>query len=251
MRYISDNQPPEELILWLREQRKVGLNLKYDDLTPVEINGEVRDVRQSIINQRLRDQGHLCAYTMLRIDPSSCHVEHIYPRSRSYAEGDLEKSVEYTNMVACYPLLEPGDKRGKCPFGAEARGDKLLPLHPLDSTCEQRLRYKSNGEVVAANPTDSAANDIIDAAGELLRLNHPKLVRWRKSAIEQAGIGIRATKPLTEAQAKRLKHDILQFQRGQKLRPHCMAIAHAAEEHIERVRKRRIIRQQMRKKEKS
>lgn len=251
MRYISDNQPPEELILWLREQRKVGLNLKYDDLTPVVVDGEVRDVRNSIINQRLKDQGYLCAYTMLRISPESCHVEHIYPRSRSYAEGDPEKSVEYTNMVACYPLQEAGDKRGKCPFGAEARGDKLLRLHPLDPTCEQRLRYKSNGAVVAANPSDNDAIDIIDAAGKLLQLNHPKLVKWRKTAIDQAGIGIGATKPLTEAQATRLKDEALQFRRGHKLRPHCVAIAHAADEHIERIRKRRMIRQQMRKKGKS
>lgn len=251
MRYISDNQPPEELILWLREQRKVGLNLKYDDLTPVVIDGELRDVRQAIIQQRLKDQGYLCAYTMLRVEAESCHVEHIYPRSRSYGEGDPEKSVEYTNMVACYPLQESGDKRGKCPFGAEARGNNLLELHPLDPTCEGRLRYTSTGEAVAASPTDSDAQRIVDAEGELLRLNHPKLVRWRKSAIDRAGIGIKASKPLTEAQALRLQSEVLQFQRGEKLRPHCMAIAHVAAEHIERIRKRRKIQQQIRKQKKS
>jgi uncharacterized protein (TIGR02646 family) len=256
MRYISDNQPPEELILWLREQRKENLNLRYDDLTPVKINGVNKDVRQSIIDQRLKDQGYLCAYTMLRIHEDSCHVEHIYPRSCSYAKGYPEKSVEYANMIACYPLQKSGDKRGKCPFGAEARGNEPLGLHPLDPTCEQRLRYKSNGEVVATNPSDNNAINIIDAAGKLLRLNHPKLVKWRKSAIDQAGIGIpttkalRASKRLTEAQATRLKNEVLQFQRGQKLRPHCVAIAHAADEHIERIRKRRMIRQQLMKRSK-
>jgi uncharacterized protein (TIGR02646 family) len=251
MRYISDNHPPEELILWFREQRKVGLNLRYDDLTPVVIDGERRDVRQAIIQQRLKDQGYLCAYTMLRVEEASCHVEHIYPRSRSYAEGNPELSVDYMNMVACYPLQEPRNKRGKCPFGAEARGDKLLGLHPLDPTCEQRLRYKSTGEAVATIATDSDTHRIIDAEGELLRLNHPKLVGWRKSAIDRAGIGVKASKPLTEAQALRLQSGVLQFQRGEKLTPHCVAIAHAAAEHIERLRKLRMIKKQSRKQKNS
>lgn len=239
MRYISDNHPPQELILWLREQRREGVNLRYDDLSPVLIEGEQRDVRKAIIRQRLKDQGYLCAYTMMRIEETNCHVEHIYPRTLSYAGGDPEKTVEYTNMIACYPLQTPGDKRGKCPFGAEARESNLVLLHPLEPTCQNRLQYKSNGEVVATNRGDTAAEDIIDADGHLLRLNHPKLIKWRKSAITEAGLSTVSSKPLTEASAERFKAEVLQFNSGRRLTPFCVALAHAVDEHIQRIQKRR------------
>jgi uncharacterized protein (TIGR02646 family) len=245
MRYISENQPPPELILWLREQRKAGVNLRYDDLSPVEINSEQRDVRKAIVEQRLKDQGYLCAYTMLRIEADSCHVEHIYPRTLSYAEGDPEKTVEYTNIVACYPFEETGNKRGKCPFGAVARESNILGLHPLDPNCQKRLRYQSNGRVLATRADDWDGIKLIDPAGQLLRLNHPKLVKWRKSSINEAGLGIKSSSPLSEASATRLKTEVLQFKAGEKLKPFCVALAHAVDDHLRRLKKRRDIKRHL------
>lgn len=239
MRYISDNTPPQELILWLREQRKAGMNLRYDDLTPVEIEGEQCNVREAIIEQRLKDQGYLCAYTMIPIDAKKCHVEHIYPRSLSYKENDPEKSVEYANMVACFPLQEDGKKKAKCPFGAEARENNLLDLHPLDPSCETRIRYRSNGAAEATTPDDEAAKALLLGNGKLIRLNHSKLIQYRQAAINEKGVGLKSKNPLKKSQAERLKKAVLTFSRGQKLEAYCVAIAHAAEEHIQRLEKRR------------
>lgn len=236
MRYIKHNHPPQELIDWIAQQKAASVNLHYDVLGQVErAGGGKADVKQAIVRQRLKDQGYLCAYTMVRISEENCHVEHVVPRSDSNACQRPEETIRYDNMLACYPQ---DDSKGKCPFGAHAREDRPLPISPLQANCERRLRFRANGSVEAADPADNEAVLITDEKGQLLRLNHPRLVAWREEAI-RAALFPKGGRELSIAAARRFSRRVRDFSWGQQLRPYCVALAQAAEEHAAKLEKLR------------
>lgn len=231
MRCIRDNEPPQELIDWCARQRGVGVNLHFDSLGRVEVKGVKGDVKNAIRQSRLLDQGYLCAYTMVRIDANDCHLEHIIPRTVSNQAGRPEETVQYRNIVACFPL------NGKCEFGAHAREDRRLPITPLDQSCESRIRYLSNGEASPRIPGDQDVKDLINQNGNLLCLNHPTLVKLRRAAVDVAGLSQKSMKPLRQAEARRFAEKIQSFKRGDRLPSFCIALIQAAEAHIERLNK--------------
>lgn len=231
MRLIRDNQPPKELIDWIAQQRGAGVNLHFDTLGRVSVYGEERDVKKAILRQRLLDQGYLCAYTMVRIEEDNSHIEHLVPRSLSKAEGRPEETVEYRNMVACYPV------DGTCEFGAHARKNLSLPFTPLDANCESRIQYGTNGYAKPVNPGDQNVDALIDPDGSLLRLNHSTLIRWRKNAVIGAGLSNGSKQLKRVHETKRYAREVLNFRRGDKLEPYCIALAHAADAHVKRLEK--------------
>jgi uncharacterized protein (TIGR02646 family) len=224
------------LIDWVAQQKAASVNLHYDVLGQVERpGGEKVDVKQAIVRQRLKDQGYLCAYTMVGISEKNCHVEHIVPRSDSNARQQSEETVRYDNMLACYPQ---DDSKGKCPFGAHAREDRPLPLTPLDATCEKRMRFRKNGQIEPLNSNDLGVSNILDEEGNLLRLNHPRLVLWRREAIH-AVLFSGHSPELSITAARRFAKRVLEFRWGERLRPYCIALAHAATEHADNLEKLR------------
>jgi uncharacterized protein (TIGR02646 family) len=234
VRHIDNHKAPQALIDWVAQQKSLGYNLHFDVLGRVSVAGVESDVKQAIKAQRLKDQGYLCAYTMVRISESDCHIEHIIPRTLSNEAGHPEETVEYRNMVACFPLDET---EGKCPFGAHAREDRLLPITPMDPGCETRMRFQTNGRVEAVNPSDSDIALITDPDVHLLRLNHPRLIDWRKAAIEGAILSPPGGRALTVQSARRFARRVLEFKWGALLTPYCVALAHAALEYADKLEK--------------
>ena len=234
MRHIRDNNPPEALIRCLAGRRQSGQSLDYDEVGQVEVNGEMVSVTHEIRKARIKDQGGICAYTMMRIDEDSCHNEHIIPSSVSRDNSRLEETLEYTNIVACFPKRE---ETGGCEFGAAARGNKELAVTPMDAACEQRIRFdRASGRVESASLGDTAITELLDV---VLVLNCDTLIARRLAAFRNAGVGLNSPKPLTESQARRLAADILQHRRGRNLAPFCIAIAHAALRHADLVERRK------------
>jgi uncharacterized protein (TIGR02646 family) len=234
MRYIRNNNPPEALIRCLALRREAGQALDYDEVGQVEVDGEMRSVSTEIRKSRIADQGGICAYTMMRIDEHTCHNEHLVPRSVSRENGVVEQTLDYHNIVACYPKKEAS---GGCGFGAAVRGTKELAATPLDPACEQRIRFdRGNGRAEPTIPGDSAISGLLN---EVLRLNHPILLGRRLEAIERAGVGVRSNEPLSEARARSLARTILEHRRGRNLAPFCVAVAHAAVAHAKLIEKRR------------
>lgn len=234
MRFIRENNPPQALIRCIALRRSTGQLLDYDDIGLVDVENKMLSVVSEIRKARILDQGGICAYTMMRIDEDSCHNEHLIPRSMSKTTGQLEQTLDYKNIVACYPKHE---KNGSCGFGATARGTKDLALTPLDSNCEDRIRYdRTSGKALATNPQDTQVSKLLD---EVLLLNHEALIARRLKAINEAGVGKNSSpsKQLSEKKARMLAKDIIEHKKGKNLAPYCIAIAHAAIAHADLIAK--------------
>jgi uncharacterized protein (TIGR02646 family) len=234
MRFIRENNPPEALIRCLALRRAVGQPLDYDQVGKVEVDGVELSVTAEIRKARIADQGGICAYTMMRIDDASCHNEHVVPRSVSRKNGQVEQTLDYRNIVACFPKREDA---GGCGFGAAARGTKEMAITPLDPACEQRIRFdRGTGRAEPVNPGDNAISMLLN---EVLFLNHDTLIGRRLDAIERGGVGVKSRESISEGQARLLAITILEHRRGRHLAPFCVAVAHAAITHANVIEKRK------------
>jgi uncharacterized protein (TIGR02646 family) len=230
VKFIVANHPPAELIAWIANSRSNGIDVNYDTVGQVKMGGVTKDVKDAIKRQRLEDQGYICAYTMVHIEEGTSHIEHLKPRSLSKAQGKPEETLDYGNLVACFPA-NGGDTSHGC--GAPVRGEKILALTPREQRCERVLRFKSSGRVEAAIP-DPALGDMIE---RVLCLNTAWLLSIRRGAILNAGVALASPKPLGASEAARLAGTISTHKSGGKFTPFCVAIAHAAREHIDRLQK--------------
>jgi len=185
VKHIRKREEPAELRNWRLAQKSAPQNLTYE-------NAPKDALRAGLLGE----QGFLCAYTMMRIaDTRSGHIEHIRPQSLS---PNLQ--IAYTNMLYCYP----GDGLAHCGFGAHEKGGKPVVagkfVSPLESSCETRFAYLSDGSVVAANDEDEAAANTIC----VLRLDHRALIEARRQAIRTLPIFDRSTGPVSAQRALRI-----------------------------------------------
>jgi uncharacterized protein (TIGR02646 family) len=175
MRYIKKESCPPSLTKWIAMNRSLP-NFEYSSLP-----GEVKeDLKRAL----LLEQGYLCAYTGLRIEEGTHHIEHMISQATCLAAGKPERTVDYHNIVACYPGAHdpnPGfgalhkDQKENWP----AIGEESNFLKPTDATCEARLRYLDNGGIRAENPGDYSAAITIAK----LNLKDQALVRLRREAL--------------------------------------------------------------------
>jgi uncharacterized protein (TIGR02646 family) len=167
VKFIRKAAEPPLLLQWRLENRPTPQNLRYANI-PSSAKAELR-------TSLLEEQGHLCAYTMMRISTvERGHIEHIIPQSRR-----LDLQVAYSNMIYCYP----GEGRPRCSFGAHRKnGREISPdtfVSPLDETCQIRLDFDATGSVKARSADDLPAKSTI----EILRLNDEELKKARLAAI--------------------------------------------------------------------
>ncbi|HZG43908.1 MAG TPA: hypothetical protein VEY93_13155 [Longimicrobium sp.] len=229
MRTITKAEP-RELSEW-RARNQGGPTFSYDQM---RLDHEVVDAVLAALH---REQGGLDAYTGQRIylgrrDPATghrsgdtFHIEHLLPQKHCTRGED----VAYHNMVACLPA--PNTPR--LPYGAHEKDEwpsrAELPdfVSPLSARCEERFKFKLNGTVGPASPTDRAVQVTI----EKLALNRSStLVRFRKEAIDRT-----------------LQHGALSIAQAQKrlavlasatgvLEPFSFVLRQALEKHIGRIR---------------
>lgn len=213
MKFIQKADEPPLLRRWKKANAGAPHQLNYANIPG--------PARKELRTRLLREQGHLCAYTMRRIDAiDDGHVEHISPQSRH-----PEKDVDYDNMLFCFP----GAQRVQCDYGALRKvNEDVTPVNfvcPLDRSCETRLSYGLNGETKAASAGDAAALHTI----ELLNLNHRELVALRGSAVRSLLLFRRIGKAVSAAQARRLAHEVMQANGAGHFEPFCIAIRQVAE----------------------
>ncbi len=234
MRFIDRNSPPLALAEW-KHRETVDHQRHYDGSLPTEVKAAIRD-------NRVVDQGFLCAYTMQSIRQIivggeqgwDAHLEHVVTRKSSRERDRLEETVDYRNLVACV------NRAGDLHYGASVRGDTVedLPVNPLQSNCSERFRFRLTGKV---DGVDAGAVGTI----KILNLNHSYLKSLRQSRIAGSGFGISASrtpgirrlaKPtVTATKARRIAVDVMQWRADGSLTEFCVAIAQAAEEHAKRV----------------
>lgn len=220
MKYIRKRSCPPALRSWERSNKGLP-GVQYGS------HGFPKaDVQRALIDE----QGSICAYTMIRIDPSASHVEHLKPQVASHSEGRLRETFDYRNMVACYPRSpKPGD--GRVTFGAIHRGstwDAKNFLTPVTESCELRIRYHADGQARPRRSHDTAATWTIG----VLNLNDARLIELRRAAIEGWGLSLTAADPLSPTAAARTIPSLARRNVAGMFEPFCVAIRQAADEYV-------------------
>jgi uncharacterized protein (TIGR02646 family) len=220
VKYIQKRAQPRSLYRWHLDNGHIP-DAKYNS------HGfPTKDVHLGL----LKEQGGICAYTMIRIDVDSSHIEHLKPRTVSISEQKFKETAQYRNMVACYPREK---KKGEAPlaFGAIFRGsawDSQLFLTPLTQSCESRIRFTMDGKVRPRSVADKAAKWTIAKLG----LDNSKLEVLRRAAIEATGLSLTSDSPTSREEAVRITTSICNRNSDDIFEPHCIALKHAAEEYI-------------------
>ncbi|OPA89514.1 hypothetical protein BFW86_13595 [Pseudomonas fluorescens] len=229
MRFIKKGGEPRALIEWRRENRATPHNLFYGKGSSFPSDA----VRQAL----LKEQFHLCAYTMRRLPTLaecqaegqgtqfSCHIEHV--RAQKHHKAD---SIAYNNLVACYPSSQT---KVACGYGAVEKDDYDVAhepfVSPLIANVERQFRYSSDGYVEGL--TDEAK-----ATVEVLKLNHPTLVNDR-AAVIKGRLKPRGTL-VSAATARRLADEVDTPDAQHCLPEYCQALKQQAERHAQHLEKR-------------
>ena len=195
MRFSNKSAAPQALKIWIRDNPN---DCTYKNL-PTAVKDEIR-------RYLLIEQGYLDAYTMQRIELDTCHIEHFAPQSHFG-----EKSVDYDNMLACWPKdRPPGTFEAGDEFGAVRKEDSTeticSPLVAAEVT--NAFEYKSNGEIAGRTPLAVKTIDV-------LNLNAHRLRSLRKSAFLSA-LGLQASRKLSQQQLRNKKSSSLTIAAAQK-----------------------------------
>lgn len=192
MKKINKGQPPNELTKWRTDNAAVPQNLFY---------GLAEFPLGQVLGTLLEEQGHVCAYTLLRLNGESAHVEHLKPQTICKSDDEardlarqprLREDIDWNNMVACFP--KP-NQLARPEYGAVKKGKWWHAedfVSPLQANCEGRFRFTSDGEISPTVTTDVAAKTTI----QKIWLGNKKLSELRKKAYLAAGIHRRAEKPI-------------------------------------------------------
>jgi hypothetical protein len=143
MRRIIKGQEPEELRSWKEQNAVAPQNLTYSNMP-----------KAGVKLQMLAEQGHLCAYTMQRIQTvQDCHIEHVVPQSQPNQPPHLD--IDYSNLLACVPSDTPGHRPiSDFPYGARKKGERVLIRTRLFRPFTRMLRAGSS--TVRTDPSGSS-----------------------------------------------------------------------------------------------
>jgi uncharacterized protein (TIGR02646 family) len=220
MKRIIKTNSPKELTQWFNTQPKTDtgkLNCRYSNLPS--------DIRATVKQHLLTEQGHICCYTGIRISERRSHIEHLKPQS-CYFEN--HEDVDYHNLLAAYP----GSDARQCDYGAHPKADwydEEKFIHPLSPQCETAFQFNLNGEITAHSAHHAAAQTTIDR----LNLTHPYLTEMRKQAIET----LLFESEMSLTQAKNLLEKIYDRDAKEQFHPFCFVLKQACEEYIRRGRR--------------
>jgi uncharacterized protein (TIGR02646 family) len=217
MKRIIKTASPKELTQWFNAQPKTDtgkLNCRYSNLPS--------DIRATVKQHLLNEQGHICGYTGIRISEGRSHIEHLKPQSRYYESNE---DVDYTNLIAAHP----GTTAPQCSYGAHPKADWYDDgqfINPLSANCETAFQFNLNGEITAHSAHQPAAQTTIDR----LNLTHLSLTEMRQQAIQT----LLFESELSLTQAKDLLEKIYDRNTKGQFRPFCFVLKQACEEYIRR-----------------
>ena len=189
------------------------------------------DLRETMKESLLKEQGWICAYTGRAVSMNSSHIEHLLPQTPWNAHSGLD--VDYRNMVACWP--EPG-RKPEPEYGARFKGNWPKPgeessfVSPLSPGCEERFLFNFRGEI-RPKQGDAAAAQTIKKLG----LDKAMLKALRHSEIVGV-LGKNRSMKLKDAKArlKMLEEAEAELRQGSDvhLNPYCFALKQELKRHI-------------------
>ena len=164
MRYISKQEEPESFRCW-----KSLSNDAWQPTYKTLQNPEKAILHASLI----AEQEGLCCYCQGIVEPDNSHIEHLLPQS-------LYPSIalNYDNLLCS--CGHPHKSKAIPDHCGHAKGEKELPITPLQPDCCSHFLYSSDGSIKPNPPDNQQAKDTI----EILKLNSEELKKSRKSAID-------------------------------------------------------------------
>jgi uncharacterized protein (TIGR02646 family) len=197
VKYIEKRKAPDSLVEWIAANKGLP-NFEYKNLPS--------EVREELERSLVEEQFCLCAYTEIRIAVGDCHIEHMLPQSVCLTAALPEKTVDYSNLVACYPKPpRRGDPEPE--FGARFKDqwpsveEEKSFLKPTDPSCEDRIQYRKDGSVHPSDPLDANAEETISRLG----LRNDPLALWRREAISEIFQDAGGRKPTRQSINARLR----------------------------------------------
>lgn len=173
MFYIEKQREPIELT----NEKRNGLK-SYNDMSS--------NTKTKIRKTLLREQGHLCAYCMQRIDLQNMTIEHYIPQNPSDREVDDMLSIDYNNMLAVCSGNTNGPHRKNDLTCDKHRGNIPLTVDPRDEYSIAKICYQDDGTIYSL---DAEINRDLD---ETLNLNCEATLfkQNRKSVLDVVKQGI-------------------------------------------------------------
>lgn len=173
MLYIEKQREPIELT----NEKRNGLK-SYNDMSS--------NTKTKIRKTLLREQGHLCAYCMQRIDLQNMTIEHYIPQNPSDREVDDMLSIDYNNMLAVCSGNTNGPHRKNDLTCDKHRGNIPLTVDPRDEYSIAKICYQDDGTIYSL---DAEINRDLD---ETLNLNCEATLfkQNRKSVLDVVKQGI-------------------------------------------------------------
>jgi uncharacterized protein (TIGR02646 family) len=221
MKFVHKQGAPHKYKMWRRRVKRTS----QEDYR--EMPGEMK---AAVLAALVMEQGEICAYTMIRVDAETSHIEHIKPESLCRKE-EKGSDLDFDNMLSCFPR---NGMRRAWRYGAQRKGswwDSTLFISPLEPLCEKRFRFNLDGEISVVGANKAASKTI-----EVLALDHPTLTEDRRRAIHEFIYGKDGDNPLSKVKASQLKMSVCNRSGGQFVE-FCVAFRDALEEHITYVKK--------------
>lgn len=166
MLYIKKGAPPQ----YFTDFTLHNPNLHFDDMPS--------DLKHSLREALLHEQGHLCAYCMSRIDSDNTKIEHYIPR---HSDNELD----YKNLLAVCRGNEGQPRRHQ--HCDTRKGNSTLHIDPQQAQHIAQLSYKSDGTIFSKGNSDFE-HDL----NSILNLNAPfgYLKNNRKRALDSLKLHI-------------------------------------------------------------
>ncbi|MBD2654864.1 MULTISPECIES: retron system putative HNH endonuclease [Synechocystis] len=166
MKYIQKQAEPQEILQWKQQSN--------DDWQPLYARlGS--DLKKTIKQALMQEQGYICCYCEQRLDPDDSHVEHFRPQSKFPLN-----SLDFDNLLcSCQDQIKKGEPR-HCGKLKDNWFDPALLLSPLDPKCETSFQFTADGYIQPRYEQDQAAITTITKLG----LDIPALRALRRQAIE-------------------------------------------------------------------
>jgi uncharacterized protein (TIGR02646 family) len=211
MKYIEKQPEPDQFRQWKE-------SVSADWIPSWGALDDAPNVKKALKGQLLSEQGAICCYCGISVNQNNSHIEHIKPR-KNYPE----EALNYNNLLAS--CLLDGKRKINLHCGMR-KSDWYVAsefVSPLDSSCQERFGFGSNGTIRAKNQQDRSATMTIQKLG----LDCSQLNAHRKKAIEASGLFDNA---LTENDLEQLADAIMRRDDEGHFVEFCFAISSVLKE---------------------
>jgi uncharacterized protein (TIGR02646 family) len=166
VRPIVKGAEPAAFTAWKAKANADWQPTSWEDLQKPE--------KPAVLLSLLREQGFICCYCEDRITGGKdSHIEHLQSR---HAFPQL--MFDYGNLLACCHFKTSRESsQQEPPHCGHAKGNEVLPVHPLMAGCRDYFDFSSTGAIL---PRGSDAVRTI----QLLQLDLPLLEARRRKAID-------------------------------------------------------------------